>query len=232
MSKERTIEGLSALGMRLFWTPVRQLSPDEVDKIHTICSDEERQRYRQYRHEPSRQCFLVTRQLVRQTLSRLGSRQPQKWAFSTGPHGRPYLNNPTSELEGMDFNIAHSDRAVVLVVSSSGRVGVDLEPEDRRVDHDLVASQFFHPSERRALKKLDGARRRRRFLELWVLKEAWMKADGRGIGAGLKEVVYRFDDANHPRLVHLPDGNAEDWQVLLRRIDDHLLAVAQTSISH
>lgn len=231
MDCEKSIQGLEALDVVLYWDDVASLSPREQDRIQAMMSGREQKRWARIRHEPTRRCFLVTRRLLRTTLARLGGRSPDEWRFGIAEHGRPFLENPTDELAELDFNIAHSRHAVVLAIARGGRVGVDLEPVDRQIDYDLVAKQFFNPRERRALETLDDEARHRRFLALWVLKEAWMKADGRGIGAGLREVVVRFDDRAMPQLWQLPDDDADDWQILLRRVDGHFLAVARQVLS-
>ncbi len=212
-------------GVRLYWADVGPLSAREEAQIRQMMSAEEVRRCQRYRHEPSRRCCLVTRRLLRQTLSELGERRPAHWIFGTEEQGRPYLKNPTKKLEKMDFNLAHSQSRVVLAVAFGRRVGVDLESVHRRVDHDLVAEKFFDVREIQALEQLEDPRRRRRFLELWVLKEAWMKADGRGMGAGLRKVVFRFDEEGRPRLVALPDDEVDRWTVGLRKQGDHLLAI-------
>lgn len=217
---------METMAVTLYWATVGALSKAEEAMARRMMSAEEKRRCDRYRHEPSRRCCLVTRKLVRTTLSELGARKPREWEFGAESRGRPYLKNPTDELATMDFNIAHSTQKVVLAVAFEGRVGVDLEPIRRRVDHDLVAEKFFHADEKKDLKKLDGAARRRRFLELWVLKEAWMKADGRGMGAGLSEVVFDFDAQGRPRLVALPDGEVGRWHIALDVDGDHLVAVA------
>lgn len=220
-------ETLQNLGIELFWADVDDLTPREESQIRAMMSEDERRRARRFRHEPSRRCHLVTRRLVRTTLSELGDRPPDRWQFGRSEQGRPFLKNPTPSLEKLDFNIAHSRQKVVLATVVSADVGVDLEPEHRRVDHELVANRFFHPSECKEIEAMEGPRRRLRFLKLWVLKEAWMKADGRGIGAGLSRVVFSFDDRGRPRLQELPDGHRRSrWTVAMGRVDDHLVAVA------
>lgn len=229
VSQANHMEPLDDRGVELYWADVEAIREAEQGEADAMLSVEERKRLNRFRHEPSRRCYLATRRLVRTTLSTIGGRPPQKWRFGVGGHGRPYLENPTVELRDIDFNLAHSRHRVVLAICAEGRVGVDLEPVSRRVDHDVVARRFFHDREKQALQKLDGARRRRRFLQLWVLKEAWMKADGRGIGAGLSEVVFDFDRSGRPNLVAVPDGDVASWTVVVDDVDDHLLAVAYTS---
>ncbi len=220
-SKNRDIEGVT-----LRFAKVGALTAGEEVTVRAMMSPEERERCDRFRHEPSRQCYLITRKLVRTALTELGGKSPEYWRFEQEGQGRPYLENPTEKLRGIDFNIAHSSKMVVLATRRGGRVGVDIEPVDRQVDHGLVARQFFNESEKKALTALDDKGRSRRFLELWVLKEAWMKADGRGIGAGLKQVVYRFEADGTPNLSALPDDDPSRWQVVLTETDRHLLGLA------
>lgn len=227
MSDQTFIQGDAQEDVELYWAEVCELGEDEERRIRGMVSPRERTRLEQLCHEPTRRCYLVTRRLVRRTLSRLGGRSPDQWRFEIGDHGRPRLANPTEGIRELDFNVAHSRRRIALAVARGCRVGVDIEPESRQVDHELVARKFFHADERRVLQQLDGPRRRRRFLQLWVLKESWMKADGRGIGAGLDEVVFEFEDADRPRLVGLPDGDPGRWSIGLGEVDDHLVAVAR-----
>lgn len=216
------------LGVELFWTEVRRPSPRDRAEILEMMSCDERRRNRRIRDANTKNCHLVTRRLVRRTLSKLGDRRPEDWAFDAGEFGRPRLVNPTESIEGLDFNLAHSTERVVMAVTFGSRVGVDLEPVTREVDADLVADKFFHRTEREAIDRLDESRRHRRFLALWVIKEAWMKADGRGIGAGLDEVIVRFETGGRPRLASLPGADAGRWCVGLREVDDHLVAVARS----
>lgn len=218
----------TGLAVELFSAPVELLSPAETARVLGEMSDQERARYERIRHEPTRQCYLVTRRLVRRTLGALGGVEPGSLRFSYNEKERPYLTpeDVPSQLQGLDFNIAHSRELVVLATAWGGQVGVDLEPSDRKLDHDLVAERFFSDVEIADLAELKGEERARRFLKLWVLKEAWLKADGRGLSAGLHRVIFRFDMARRPRLVAVPDDDVERWQVELHEVGGHFLAVA------
>lgn len=216
------------LGVELFFAPVEELSPEETARVLGLMSGEERARYGRIRHEPTRQCYLVTRRLVRETLGRLGGVAPGSLRFSYNEKERPYLaaEDAPEALGDADFNIAHSTELVGLAVVRGAQVGLDLEPVDRRLDHDLVAERFFSDVECADLALLEGEERARRFLELWVLKEAWLKADGRGMSAGLHRVIFRFDPTGEPRLVAVPDDEVGRWEVELFEVRGHLLGLA------
>lgn len=226
VTKSRWTRRIPEIDGSLYFEEVSELEAADEGQIRAMLSVDERRRCDRFRHAPSRRAYLVSRRLLRTTLSTLSEVKPGDWEFETGEHGRPFLVNPPRALKNLDFNLAHSRTLVVLAIRGDGAVGVDVEPVNRDVDHQSVARQFFHEKERRALESLAGSRRRRRFLELWVLKEAWMKADGRGISAGLSEVVFEFDGQARPRLVALPDGDRHQWRFVLHETRDHLVAVA------
>lgn len=221
------LDEFQPLQTRLWWISVGDELPIDEARIRRMMSPAEIERLERFRHEPSKRCHLAARYLVRTKLAELGSRRPGKWRFATEAEGRPVLDNPTPEIADLDFNLAHSHRAVALAIGRRRRVGVDIEPVDREIDYDLVADRFFAPREREAIAALDEASRHRRFLKLWVLKEAWMKADGRGLGAGLSRVVFSFDQAGGPKLIDLPEADPADWRVGLGEVDDHLVALAR-----
>ncbi|RAL20316.1 hypothetical protein DL240_17185 [Lujinxingia litoralis] len=213
-------------GVRLVSAAVNAFSPRVAGEVDAWMSPAERTRHQRYALERLRRRDLVTRALVRGELGRELGCAPGALAFGAGDQGRPHLLSPRAP--ELDFNLGHTEERVVLALARHRRVGVDIEHKTRRVDHAGVAERFFSAHERAALAALpDASARRRRFLELWVLKEAWMKADGRGIGAGLDEVVFEFDASPLPRIIALPDDDPARWEVALTELaDGHLVALA------
>ena len=107
--------------------------------------------------------------------------------LSTDHYGRPLLSpNP----DHYDFNISHSGDWLVAAVTRDHRIGTDIEqirPGRRLL---AIAGQYFHRSETRMLAALSCQARVEYFYQLWVLKEAHLKADGRGIAGGLHHYCY------------------------------------------
>ena len=109
-------------------------------------------------------------------------------------------------------------------------IGVDVESAARRVRHRDLAERFFGEGEVSALRALEPEKRAGRFLELWTLKEAYLKARGRGISVPLRGFQFQLSDADPPRIRFDPALVGEDaasWQFALHhptRI--HTLALA------
>ena len=104
----------------------------------------------------------------------LFDRHPER--TSTGA-GRPeYADFP------VDFNISHAGNLVICTMAE-GRTGCDIERSDRKVSLS-IAEKFFHPEEKAFLENAGTSdEKKKRFMMLWVLKEAYIKLLGTTIGA-------------------------------------------------
>ena len=75
-------------------------------------------------------------------------------------------------------------------------VGIDAESVDRIVDAHEVARRFFAPAEIAMLDACSGEpERSRKFVELWTLKEAYVKAIGKGLIVPLDQFSFTIDEA-------------------------------------
>jgi 4'-phosphopantetheinyl transferase len=160
--------------------------------------------------------------LVRRVLSTYRPVAPEAWRFTTGSHGKPLLDPDC----GLVFSVAHTDGLTVVAVCTGDEVGVDVERVDRRVPLG-VAGRWFAPAELEALAAAPEPERARRFLELWTLKEAYVKARGLGV-IGLSLASFVIDPAG-PRLQAAADDDPARWHLTLRAHGDHLIAVATTN---
>ena len=149
---------------------------------------EERRRGQRLRMSADRRRHLAARALARTVLSRYAPVAPGKWVFEPDAHGRPRIRAP--QPAPVEFNIAHSGELVVLAVGPGGALGVDVEALQRRTDT-VALERYFAPAECAALGALGAEARRRRFFELWTLKEAYLKA--RGVGLRLPLGGFAFD---------------------------------------
>ena len=98
----------------------------------------------------------------------------------TTPSGRPEYADYQ-----VDFNISHTKNLVICSMAE-GRTGCDIELTSRKVST-AVSEKFFHPEEKAFMADAQSEEeKRRRFMMLWVLKEAHIKLMGTSV-ANLKE---------------------------------------------
>ena len=96
-----------------------------------------------------------------------------------GEHGKPFL----PDYPEIYVNLSHSGPYAACAVGD-GPVGIDVEMRRQRRRWERVAGKL-HPREREELFMLEEVRRETAFCDLWVLKESFLKADGRGLGVPL-----------------------------------------------
>ena len=94
--------------------------------------------------------------------------EPSAIAFGAGEHGKPEVAG------GPRFSLSHCDD-LALVAVADAEVGVDVEPEGRRVD---AVPRVLAPAE---LATLPAEGRPAALLRLWCRKEALAKARGTGM---------------------------------------------------
>ena len=99
--------------------------------------------------------------------------------IALGRYGKPYFTEGEYQ-----FSISHAGGLAVAALAPS-RVGIDLEPYGREISEGTRARilRKCSDAESERLRLLRGEERARAFLELWVMKEALMKRDGRGLAA-------------------------------------------------
>lgn len=191
---------------------------DLDQRYRVVLSPDEVQRYARFHFEKDRRQFLLTRALVRDVLSRYVGTEPSALAFTRNEYGKPALAEPTDC--PIAFSLSHTRGLSVCAVASAQMIGVDVERLDRTNCHPNIANRFFAPSEAAYLEGLKGDQRRLEFLRLWTLKEAFVKARGKGLSMPLNSFAVS-SHAGQPVRLSCQDRTGtgvEDWQFLQIRL--------------
>ena len=99
--------------------------------------------------------------------------------------GKPYFPN-----RALHFSISHTKNHAFCCISNTN-IGMDAEECDREIDLRL-AEKFLSPTEKEYFAA--AADKRECLLRLWVLKEAYGKLLGKGIGNYLAATDFSPDD--------------------------------------
>lgn len=162
------------------WPASIDLSEEEITKLRRTLSPDERRRSERFFFERDRLRYVVSRGLLRSILARYAGADPSDLHFATGPHGKPSLSG-RHEGSGITFNLSHSGDLVLVAIASHREVGVDIEYVRADFDWKPIAARFFAPGEVEALEGLPPDAGREGFFLYWTVKEAYMKALGRGL---------------------------------------------------
>ena len=139
------------------------------------------------RDERTRARFLASRAWLRVILAGYLDIEPAQVRYEVAGRGKPFVAG------GGDvcFSVSRSADVALVAVSRRGDVGVDVERIRGDVDHIGLADRFFTAAEAEMLRSVPGPDRVAAFFELWVRKEAVVKASGDGLAGGLGHVDVR-----------------------------------------
>ena len=120
--------------------------------------------------------FTVARGILRSLLSGFTGTAAEKLRFMYGTSGKPSLAD-----HDIHFNVSHSAELGLFAFAPDRPVGVDVEnerPVRRLLD---VAQRFMSEEEIRSLAATAPEERDTAFLKSWVVREARLKAEGKGV---------------------------------------------------
>lgn len=106
-----------------------------------------------------------------------------------GEYGKPSL----SEHPELHYNISHADGIAAAMVSEY-ECGIDCERVRRY--RPSVFKRCYSDTERRDIETAPEAERDLLFFKLWTLKEAYVKAIGKGLSVPLRNAVFSFNGDN------------------------------------
>ena len=188
-----------------------------------LLSEDERQKRSRFYFAEDRHRYLVTRAMVRSVLSLYRPSQEQDWFFSTNEYGKPFISS-----ESLQFNISHTKGLIVMAVSEDFELGIDVEHEARKNTGAEIADRFFSPIEIEQLRQTDPDA----FLDFWTLKEAYIKAQGKGLALPLDSFSFVLDQ-QQIRFQSPAIADVDAWRFYLWRVKQFKLALAfKASIDH
>jgi 4'-phosphopantetheinyl transferase len=187
--------------------------PATVRALAAWLCDKEQRRAARIRLDRERRRFIVARALLRELLAKRVGVLPEAVEFVYGANGKPALARPFADA-GWRFNVSHCDELAVYGFSRAGDIGIDTEAIRAVPEADQIAARFFSSREHDAYRALPPQERSLGFLSCWTRKEAFVKALGEGLHAGLKQ--FDVSLGREPaRLLRLDTtlGDARDWSL-------------------
>lgn len=152
--------------------------------------------------------YIASRWLLRKVLANYTGIAADKVTFLRTDKGKPYL--PGSNIH---FSLSHSGHWALLAVANTGLIGVDIEAIKTTRNLNAIAEHYYHPQEFAHLQALKGDAQRDYFYRLWTLKEAFFKATGIGISAGLDKICFDLNDSSiRAGIARELDNESAHWQ--------------------
>ena len=169
------------------------LDGDPEDTLRSLTVPAEHRQARRYAFAADRHRHLAGRAVARLALARRYGCRARDLSITEGPHGKPQLRQAPSDEPVFHFNIAHTKDVVVVAVSRTHPVGIDIEARRRDANVEALAERVLTEAEQSWWRARPEAHQREAFIHLWTCKEAFLKATGQGLQRALHTIECRFD---------------------------------------
>lgn len=201
-------------------------------RYRSLLSDAELGQMSRFYHARHRHQFLITRALIRTSLSTYYQVDPSEWQFGKNGFGKPEISHPEKTLP-IRFNISHADGLIMCGLVKDHDIGVDVEDGQRSTRAALDSlSSYFSQQEIEDLAVLPTHQQKQRFFDYWTLKEAYIKARGAGLSIPLDKFSFHFQANTLNGFNVDPElgddaGNWQFWRIPMA--DRYRIAVAINS---
>jgi len=215
MQVDLTMSASSPVDVHIWFQGTESLDHEALALAGQVLNQEERVRRDRFRFYEDQRDYAAAHSLLRHTLSKHHSgRGPSDWHFEKDAFGKPYIVGSDGELPAMEFSLSHT-RGLVACAISSARVGIDVERIRQNFDYEDIALSNFSQEEIKALEQLPTNVRNNRILELWTLKEAFLKAIGRGLSVNLDSMWFELLPSGEIRFHSNSDIDTTSWKFAL-----------------
>ncbi len=205
--------------------PRENLNQNRLEIWHTSCTDiadhilnhaeieilsgEERDYLYRFRQSSDRRLYLGSRLLLRSMLHAFTGVAAGDWRFRFNEYGKP---EPEEGFPQVHFNLSHSKGLAVCAMHPGRDVGVDVEAMDGQIDS-CTASSVLIGREWQSYLEAPEEKKSEVFTKYWVLKEAYLKALGRGLSLPPTGFSFVFDEAGAPELrsTNTEGDHVDDW---------------------
>src|SRR5262249_13729267 len=141
---------------------------------------DERARSDQYVFEIDRARSITARGGLRWLLSSYTGVPPHALEFEEADDGKPLVRGTSIHHE---FNVSHSGDDILIGITTGTKCGVDVEGSRTQISEQSIGESFFCRREIQWLRQTEKG-----FFRLWTIKEAILKAVGRGLSIPLSDV--------------------------------------------
>lgn len=194
-----------------FWYCDFNQNRAKLESYYALLSEDERTRSGRFKFDRDKECYIISRGILRLLLAAYLKQQPQDLNFDYTPFGKPFLSHDNS----IKFNISHSANMAVFAFVRNVEIGIDIERIKDDFDPLELAQGFFSKKEIQALEKqskedLPGA-----FFRCWTRKESFIKAEGSGLSFPLDQFAVSLDSDQEAELLDTQwDSKEKDhWQL-------------------
>ena len=209
----------------IWWVALERIDANSWQKLEALLSEEESIRANRFHFDRDRRVYIAAHSVCRGLLSCCSEKPPNIWQFITTDHGKPELM-VTGDMPRLRVNISHTRGMAAVALTVEHDIGVDVEWMERTVEADKLAERMFARSEYEIVATASDDDKIETFLSFWTLKEAYVKAIGKGLSQPLDEFSFDLERS----VIWFKNTHADDparWRFeRYRPGPDHIMALA------
>lgn len=194
-----------------------QVSLTDWPNIGAACqallSNSELQQADSFRFDKGRERFILGRGMMRAVIGRVIGTAARDVVLNFSGQGKPHL----PDADAVQFNLSHSGELIILAVTRSAQIGVDVEAFRHLPRRDQIAKGILGSDELSRYEALSDSQRQTAFFTIWTRKEAIVKAVGRGLCFPLTDVEVSY--SSDARVLRFGDHVADAVPWHLNRLD-------------
>lgn len=191
----------------------------DISDLEALLDERERVRAGKFVRDPDRRNFILAHGLKRKCLGKLLGINPSALRFGTYSSGKPYLMDTN-----VHFNLSHS-HGVVALAASEFPCGIDIEAY-RDLNHlPLLIEKTMTANEQDLIRQASSPQRA--FIDRWVIKEAFLKLSGIGLGLPLASLC----TASEMQSRHHDIGTLRGAALFSNSGNDYSLAVSHGEVT-
>ncbi len=198
-----------------------------ISNLEKILSRKELDKADKFHFPKDRNSFVVSRASLKIILSKYINVEPTAVNFVYNKYGKPFLDikNDTN----ISFNLSHSGNFCLIGITKNNKIGVDIEKINKDFSSLEIAKNYFSEKEYLALTKLPSNERGKAFFYCWTRKEAFIKAEGKGLSIPLDsfDVTISEEEAKITRITN--KINIDDWKLYNIKVNDEYCAAIASS---
>jgi len=196
------------------WQACLEIESVQLDIFYQQLSDDERARSDRFRDRKDRERYIAAHGFLRTILSRYLGTKPDQLTFHRNEYGKPFLCS--AGCQDIRFNMSRSGGISLIAVARDHEVGVDIEHVRSMPEYMQVAEHSFCQGECLFLCSLDPEVQLETFFRYWTLKEAFVKARGRGLSIPLDqfEVCFQGEKPILRGASGMDSIDTQDWSLL------------------
>lgn len=199
------------------WRARLDCSSARLRDLEGLLDGDERDRALRFRFAVHRDRYVSRRGTLRRLLGQYLQIPPTDIELEYTRYGKPFL----AKHHGSDlrFNLSHSQGLALFVLIRGREAGIDLEHIQPDFADHAIPERFFTPREASMLRALPSDQQPEAFFELWVRKEAYVKARGMGLSLPLDSFEVPIGDGELVKLLRTEQdhGETKAWRMVALR---------------